>query len=241
MKEARKFLFDNFIIEDKKKNVPVENIPVPEVEAIKEPDVPEETASAETAAEFEEIPAAKTYSEEEVAEKVRLAREEGYENGFKTARSGIEAESQTVLNEINNRLLTLLADADKEKKRLEEQFLQMAKEIVIKLVPVLEAENAEALVNKFITENFANFTAESKISFYLNPEIIGAVRENIAKLAGRHDFEGKISLHKDAALPLCDCRIEWENGGVERNSAALRDKVENLLETENPQTETNNG
>lgn len=236
MKEARKFLFDNFVIEEKPKPTPVETVPEAEAEP-----VIEEAAPVETVAKFEELPEVKTYSEEELAEKVRIAREEGYENGFKAAQSGIEAGNQTVLNDINNKLLALAVDIDSEKKQLENRFLQMAKEIVVKLVPVLEAENAEALVNKFIAENFANFNAESKISFYLNPEVIGTIRENIAKLANHHDFEGKISLHKDSSLAPSDCRVEWENGGVERNSAALRNKVENLLEAENPQTETNNG
>ena len=65
--------------------------------------------------------------------------------------------------------------------------------------------------------------------FYIHPDIISYVQENIAKLANSHDFEGKISLHKDASLGKADCRVEWENGGVERNTGRLVEKVEELL------------
>ena len=48
-------------------------------------------------------------------------------------------------------------------------------------------------------------------------------------IAALGDVEGKIALHKDASLGKADCRIEWENGGVERNSAELGKKIEDLL------------
>ncbi len=236
MKEARKFLFDNFVIEEKK---PVAT-PVPtevEPEPVLEEEIPQETVVEVV----EELPEVKTYTEEELNEQLRIAKEEAYENGFKSAQSGIEAKNETILNEINGKLLNLITEREQEVKKLEAEFIEMAKAIVLKLVPVLEAENAEALVNQFIAENFANFNDESKISFYLNPEIIGQVKDNIAKLAAHHDFEGKISLHKDPSLSESDCRVEWENGGVERNSKALNAKMTDLLEKQNPQTETNNG
>ena len=46
------------------------------------------------------------------------------------------------------------------------------------------------------------------------------------------DFEGKITLHKDSSLAMGDCRVEWENGGVERNSADMLDKAVKMLDTE---------
>ena len=56
------------------------------------------------------------------------------------------------------------------------------------------------------------------------------MQQQIAKLAHIHDFEGKISLHKDSKLEKASCRIEWENGGVCNNSDKLLEKIDNLLE-----------
>ena len=50
------------------------------------------------------------------------------------------------------------------------------------------------------------------------------------KLANANDFEGKISLHKDASMAPGDCRIEWKNGGIERSSHKMLEKIDNLLD-----------
>ena len=70
------------------------------------------------------------------------------------------------------------------------------------------------------------------MSFYFNPETIKDIQETIGKLANSNDFEGKISLHKDSSLGMADCRIEWENGGVELNNDKTLEKLDNLLNNE---------
>ena len=52
------------------------------------------------------------------------------------------------------------------------------------------------------------------------------------KLLDGTDFEGKIDLHKDASLAKSDCRIEWENGGVELKGADQLAKVADLLDAQ---------
>jgi flagellar assembly protein FliH len=161
---------------------------------------------------------------------VKSAEQQGYEKGVMSAQSGMEAKAANSLAEISTKLNGISAEADGVNKELEEQFVTMSKKILQQLIPVLTGEHAAEIVNKFIKDNFNNFRQEKKLSFYLNPDIIQYVQDNISKLAAANDFEGKISLHKDENLGLSDCRIEWENGGVESNTKSLLNKVENLLD-----------
>lgn len=228
MGEPKKFLFDNFVIEEKKK----EKKPAAVEPVIEDPVVDANGDSEIKDADFEEYapePIAKTYSEEEVAEKVKAAEQDGYEKGFKSSQEGMDATVSRLMEEMNNKLMTLVANSSNLSCELEKQSMDLAKAIIKKLVPSLNDEHAVEIVNNFISENFNNFKNEAKLSFYIHPDIISYVQENIAKLANSHDFEGKISLHKDAKLGLADCRIEWENGGVERNTAEMSTKVEDLL------------
>ena len=91
-------------------------------------------------------------------------------------------------------------------------------------------QQAAELVSGFIADNFNNFKDEAKLSFYIHPDIISYAQEKIASLANSYDFEGKIALHKDSSLAKNDCRIEWENGGVELNGADQLAKVTALLD-----------
>ena len=228
MGQYQKFQFDNFVIgEDNQlqKEPAAEAVPV-EPETIEAERIVPETPEVRDAIVEEII----SYSEEEVAAKEKLAEERGYELGFKTAQEGFEAQNSRLLEEINNRLLMLAANVGSKECELENQALEIARTAIGKLVPVIEKENAVALVNDFLVKNFKNFKNEAKLAFYFNPEIIPQVQENIARLANIHDFEGKIALHKDASLAVSDCRIEWENGGVERNGAKMLEKIDNILD-----------
>ena len=238
MAEFKKFMFDNFVIEEHEEKVEEavevaepsvpDNVPEPEpeVEEIQEA-VYEEVVEPEP-----EPEPVKTYTEEELAEQVQIAEHNGYEKGFKSSQSGIDEAVANVLNEINSRLLQLITEEETQKSEMEKQSLDLVLSIVRKLVPSLLSDEAKNIVNKFIADNFNNFKNESKLSFYIHPDIISYVQENIAKLANRHDFEGKIALHKDNSLGVSDCRIEWENGGVERNTGHLTDKIKAMLKEE---------
>lgn len=228
MAELKRFLFDNFVIEEKKK------IKAPTAEAVVEAlPIKEHKPEMITDADFEEyIPQneqPKTYNEEEVAEKIKIAEQDAYERGFKTSQDGIDNLLSKAMDEINQRLMTMIANSSNLSCELEKQSVELAQAIIEKLVPGLNKDNSVEIVKQFISDNFNNFKNEAKLSFYIHPDIISYVQETIAKLANSYDFEGKISLHKDAKLGIADCRIEWENGGVERNLAGMSAKVENML------------
>lgn len=72
----------------------------------------------------------------------------------------------------------------------------------------------------FLSVNFPNFRREASLSFTFNPEVVAKVSEIIAKLANANDFEGKISLHKDASMAPGDCRIEWKTAAL--SAAAIK-------------------
>lgn len=231
-------MFDNFVIEEKEDSCFPDKTPEPEIISPAATETQEELpafASETLDAEFEEasepapVPEV-SYTQEELDEKIKIAEQNAYENGFKSAQSSIEASLKEVLSDINNKLVNIITDADAMNKTLEQQSMDVVMAVVRKLVPTLEAENALDIVNKFISENFNNFKNESKLSFYIHPDIISYVQKTIAALAKSHDFEGKIALHKDSSLAVGDCRVEWENGGVERNGAEMLNKVAEIVE-----------
>lgn len=225
----QKFQFDNFVIGEDNH---LQREPAVAEDLSTEPEIVEAERIMPEMSEVQDaiVEEIITYSEEEVTAKEKLAEERGYEMGFKTAQEGLEAQNSRLLEEINNRLLMLAANVKDKECELENQALEIARAAIVKLIPVIEKENAINLVNDFLDKNFKNFKNEAKLAFYFNPEIIPQVQENIARLANIHDFEGKIALHKDVSLAVSDCRIEWENGGVERSGAKMLEKIDNILD-----------
>ena len=247
MVKYQKFAFDNFILdednqpyaEDWENNHIEVEVPAEEIAA---EEVPQEELSVETATEVEVEPEEEktpepeiiedivTFTEEEVAEKENQARTTGYEEGYKQAQSEQLAEKNRLLSEINNRLMMLSADASSQNKEVDNQIISLSSSVLHKLIPVVEKEQAKKLVKNFLEKNFLQFKNESKIAFYFHPEALPYVQEEIAHLANINDYEGKISLHKDDNMQISDCRVEWENGGVERDSRKMLDKMDKIFD-----------
>ena len=231
----KKFEFDNFIIDDDDDTVVVENIDSDsninafssEIEPIVEIETKPEV---EITPEPEPVVEVITFNEEEMNVAKMQAEQIGYDKGYQAKSEETENMTAGLLLELNNKLSELFSAQEKMQQKLEQDFMALNRAVLQKLLPELSEEHAIDILNRFLENNFANFRTEAKLSFFFNPEIAPSMQQQIAKLARVQDFEGKISLHKDATLSLADCRVEWENGGVSRSSDKLLEKVNNLLE-----------
>ena len=244
MSNYRKFMFDNFVLdedEDEKEaeETAEEELPTSEelpseMNVVDEDILQAQEQVEEPEEEIVEEPEekVKTYTQDELDSALLIAEQKGYEKGFKSASESQENDKLRLLASLEEKITLLSEDDQKLKAQMSEKFLDFAQAIVKKLVPeILEKQSVE-IVNSFIEKNFANFQSEEKLSFYINPEVIGDVQSKIAEMAHKTDFEGKIALHKDAGLAKYDCRVEWENGGVELQNNKILEKVDNLLEEE---------
>ena len=246
MAQYQKFMFDNFVISCNDEECVAEPLDVKEEteETLAEPEAqiqePQETKEPENEEEkAEEIskqeeeapikPQEPSYSQAELDEAVKSAEEKGYEKGFSAAATDIQKAEQTALDEINNRLVALLSGESESKKEAEASALKFAVELVRKLLPNLEAGVAKEEVEAFLSDNFSKFRGEKNLSFSFHPDMAAEIAPQLSKLAEKNDFEGKISIHKDINMSLSDCRVEWRNGGVERNTEKILEKVDNLL------------
>lgn len=178
-----------------------------------------------------------SYSKEELDAAVKMAEEKAYEQGRAEAIGEEDKKRDLLLEDISRQLTDIFAGLDKKATEVENSALQFAIELVRKILPTLEKERAEVEVKKFMAQNFANFAGQETLSFAFNPATVTLVADSIGKLAEQNDFEGKIAVHKDDTLGPSDCRIEWKNGGVERNVSETLNKVKELLDNNTQERE----
>lgn len=248
MAQYQKYMFDNFVISDDDEtsiaepldaeNMVTETVEpkseiaeaqVAEVQSA-EPEAAQEQETQQFAAlEPEPEPKAPSYSQDELDAAVSAAEERSYEKGFNAATADVQKQQQAVLEEINSKLLSLLAEQDNSYRQDEQNALKFALGLVRKLLPNLEADVAKEEVEAFLSDNFAKFKGEKSLSFSFNPKMAANIAPLLSKLAEKNDFEGKIAVHKDINLGLSDCAVEWKNGGVTRSTEQILDNVENLL------------
>ncbi|MDD4556691.1 MAG: FliH/SctL family protein [Alphaproteobacteria bacterium] len=233
MANFKRFMFDNFIVGEKEEEAFADDSSLEQEsfagDQVEEPSFqPEEE---DVAPEFVREPApmvneAQQEAFQTLAKEIEQAREDGYEKGFTACRESTEAQQVELLQNLGKELKEIFSQIEKKTEAFEKNSVGVLVEALQKLVPSLLTEKAEEIVANFMKENFANIKNEPKLSFYIHPGIASAVQKEIVELARVNDFEGKISIHKDETLGLADCRIEWDNGGVERKSEEVLKKVE---------------
>ncbi|MBE6453025.1 MAG: hypothetical protein E7012_06015 [Alphaproteobacteria bacterium] len=244
MAEYQKFMFDNFVIECDEEKCIAEPVSVPEDDVIinLEEDIVEENnndfedQNISTENELisndvkEEIPVVPSFSQEDIDAAVLAAEERGYIRGKDEAISENEQKKQEILLKIEESLKNLLAGQEENFNIAEKSAGDMAITAIEKILPTLERGIAKKEVEVFLKDNFEKFKIETNLSFEFHPDMVAEIAPVLSKLAAKHDFEGKIAVHKDVDLGVSDCRVEWKNGGAERKVSAIIDKVKNIIE-----------
>ena len=269
MADYKKYQFDNFIIsEDSKQKslndedssfdasfaeetLPQELPDAPEFqEETKQEEIIEETLPQETQdlsepqetiipEEEEIVIPQKTYTEEELNELITQAKEDAYAKGVLNSEQNEIAKQNELLESIKAQLTSMFIAITTKEEEQEIDNLRFLAASLRKVFPALEAKQALPEIKKFIEDNFAQITSQKSLAFFFAPDMVKQFTSIIQKVAEHHDYEGKISVHKDDSLSVSDCRIEWKDGYVERNIDKILEKIDDLLI--NNQQERENG
>jgi flagellar assembly protein FliH len=169
------------------------------------------------------------FSQDDLDVAVASAEAKGYEKGVTDTENKMQSKQQLILENIETRLSELIQDQGEMLEQNETAAMQVAIEAICKILPTIEKDVAKKEVEAFLSNNFSKFRQESILSFSFHPDMVAEIAPKLSKLAEKNDFEGKISVHKDINLSISECRVEWKNGGVERNISENINKIEELI------------
>ncbi|MCW9034379.1 MAG: FliH/SctL family protein [Rhodospirillales bacterium] len=222
--EFTKFLFDTTFEEVVKedpfadKPASIENEQVVEEEEPEEPPVP-------------------TFSEEEMA----AAREEGFKSGKEEGlKEGLE-DSARILSDIlkraGDKISLLIENQSKVGPIAEQTAISVAMAVIKNLFPDLNAKHGTDEVIAIVKESFENLLDEPKVSMRVAMEHREAIASKIEKITENYGFDGKVIVIADENMGTGDCRIEWDSGGAERNTADIWEKIDEVIKRNAPTME----
>ena len=181
------------------------------------------------------------YSENQLKAAEEKAREEGRLNGLEEGRESAWQEAMVSLQKQNtDTLLTIDASLknilDTLQQQAQDSFsaaIDFALAVCKKAVPALCATNAIEEIRALLKNNLHFLKDEPKISLCLNPFLADQIKPVLADLIKKESYSGKIALVRDDSLAVGDCRIEWKNGGLEKNVQDVLNHTEELLKLYN--------
>ena len=165
---------------------------------------------------------------------VDAARDEGFaagkEEGIRAAANTTEHRITESLRLLIERLSELFRMQDEANTDTARNAITVAITIARKMFPDLASRNALGEVERVAKMAMEKVLNDSPVVVRVNPELRDPLAERIDGHTAGTAAEGRITVSGDADLPVGDCRIEWRDGGAERDVAARWKGIDAIIE-----------
>ena len=161
------------------------------------------------------------------------ARAEGFAAGKQAGadeiRRSIEQQMAQALDAISQQLEALCQAQIDAVDRQARESVEMATVMVRKLFPKLANSHGLTEIEALVRECLERLREEPRIVIRVADQLLDEIESRIGALAARCGFDGKIVVLAQEDLEPSDVRIEWADGGAERDSKHLWRTIDEVI------------
>lgn len=157
------------------------------------------------------------------------AESQAYRKGFAAGEAKAQGEATrrvagalAVIADGLERLNRALAGIE---ARLETEAVDVAVAVASKLAPELIAREPFAEISALATDCFRQIVTTPHIVVRVSVDIHEIAKAKLEEIAASRGFEGRLMVLADEALAAGDCRIEWSEGGINRDREATLNTI----------------
>lgn len=174
--------------------------------------------------------AAPTFTEEELKRECDKAWEEGRQEGLAQSNAGFEHQIAETLSKIDDKFSALDAAQRKTNERIAQSAVRLAAAIAAKVAPEYARENGLAEIEAFVAQCLSNLFGDVEVAIRVPAVLAEDLTERLPPLAKRRGLENGVRIIADPDMAPTDCRIDWTDGGAERNGANLLASIDDIVE-----------
>ena len=195
----------------------------------------ESEPALEVAVEAEpEAPPPPSYSEADLEQARGEARQAGWDEGYQTAAREAETELNQTLSAFAAQLEPLREQIVAAEAQRYCDSVNLACVLLRKLFPHLTARHGQDEIEALVGDCLEHLREEPRLVLRVADAVLDQVRTRIESLAAGSGFEGKIVFLGAADMDAGDVRLEWADGGAERDSSRqwqeIDEKIAHALE-----------
>ena len=169
----------------------------------------------------------------EIAQKIAAAEARAYRDGYEAAQREAKAESDRrsalALEEIGSAIRGIAARFSGIEGRMETEAVEVAVAVARKLCNELIVREPLGEIMALVSDCFSHLVATPHLVVRINDQLYEAGREKIERQAAQSGFEGRLVILAEPGIATGDCRIEWADGGVVLERAAIEVKISELV------------
>jgi flagellar assembly protein FliH len=156
-----------------------------------------------------------------VKEVEAAAHARGVEEGRAAAKADADERAAAALERIASALDRLDQSLKTVETRLEIEAVEVAVAVAKKLAPELIAREPLAEIEALATDCFRHLVATPHVAVRVNDALHDAARDKLDEIVRRCGLESRLVVLAEPDIAPGDCRIEWADGGITRDSAAI--------------------
>jgi flagellar assembly protein FliH len=169
----------------------------------------------------------------EIAQKIASAEARAYRDGYDAAQREAKAESDRraalALEEISIAIQGIATRFSGIETRMETEAVDVAVAVARKLCSELMTREPLGEITALVSDCFSHLVSTPHLVVRINEQLYEPAREQIEKQAKRSGFEGRLVILAEPEIASGDCRIEWADGGVVLERAAIEAKINELV------------
>jgi len=169
----------------------------------------------------------------EIAQQIAAAEGRAYRDGYDAAlrEAKVESDRRTALalEEIGIAMRGIAARYASIEVRMETEAVDVAIAVARKLCSELITREPLGEVTALVSDCFAQLVSTPHLVVRINESLYEAAHERIDRLAKQSGFAGRLVILAEPEIESGDCRIEWADGGVVLERAAIEAKIDELV------------
>ena len=183
---------------------------------------------------MDDEPPAPTFSMEELEAVRTAAFAQGAEEGRKQATAEFMSGASARIDKLITQAAALARDVQMQRDALAAEAVEVAVVSAEMLAQTLIAREPNEMILALFEDCIAHVSEAPHIVVRIGSGELEHLRDELISRAELHGCNGRIVVLSEDDMQPGDCRIEWADGGVNRDGAHLRQTLRRLIESRFP-------
>lgn len=163
------------------------------------------------------------------AAKLKAAEAAAFARGVAQGVAEAEQRSLAVIERIAAAMSALDQQLDAVEAKLETEAVEVAVAVAKKLAPELVSQDPFAEIAALAIGCFRNLVKCPHVVVRVNDALHESAREKLDEIVRRCSPDTKLVVLAEPEIAVGDCRIEWADGGIDRDSAATAAAIDEAV------------
>lgn len=163
-------------------------------------------------------------------EQVDVMRQEAFNEGKLAAGSSIEKQCEFLLDSMAQSLKTIAQNHEDQVALMHKETAKLAHAITAKLAPALVSNTPLAEIELLVDQCLKNSPLEPRLVIRVDENMLPHLEMKIEQMKNKAGYSGQVVLIAEELSHIGDCRVEWADGGAERDFEGLLKTIDQTIE-----------